>query len=188
MKILEKVKTIFIFCVISLSACEKQAEETVTPPAEKASSKLESTAEVTNNQPSATQTKPEMTLTQAHAFAEKYLSKLNEQELYLMDAVKLNEIKTVDRIESDLLNIPEWPESVTLNPYTKCDTAWRDLFILAGAHSMSLKEQSATLMKIVRQETSDYQNSKSKCEARVNMTPEQAAQAEVTEYVNLPVK
>ncbi|MEY2339775.1 hypothetical protein AB0879_016020, partial [Acinetobacter baumannii] len=66
-------------------------------------------------------------------------------------------------------------------PYTSCDTAFTDLNLLANALYQQVREDTATMRKIVRQEDADYLKSKNKCEERVGLTYEEALAAEEAE-------
>lgn len=123
------------------------------------------------------QTQPEvkqLTAAEAHDFAKWLFKRISDEELYLKDAVALKEVNTVEKIHQDLTKPADWPAGDAADPYTKCDTARIDLGILANAQLMNLKSPSATMQKIVRQETEDYQKSKRLCEVRVKMTAEHA--------------
>ena len=74
-----------------------------------------------------------------------------------------------------------FPESDTVSPYTSCDTAFRDLFIYANAMQNVVREDTATLRKILRQEKEDYDKSKARCKKRVDMTYQEAWEAEENE-------
>lgn len=150
-------------CGQSIDANKKQAVPAQTPA-----------------QPTA-QTQPEvkqLTAAEAHDFAKWLLKRISDEELYLKDAIALKEVNTVEKIHQDLTRPADWPAGDAADPYTKCDTARIDLGILANAQLMNLKSPSATMQKIVRQETEDYQKSKGLCEVRVKMTAEQAVKAE----------
>lgn len=110
-----------------------------------------------------------MTPAQVHDHMQKYVTELLNQEQFLRDAVRLKEVLTVEQLSTDLIEkIPQWLDTESADPYTACDTAWHDLSLWAGAQAQLLRRgESAVLLKIERQEKSDYEGSKSKCLARV---------------------
>jgi hypothetical protein len=127
----------------------------------------------------------------AKQFAVQLLKKINDDEKFVLEAYELKEQPVLEKyfydIQAYMQPIPDdftksyWPDSDSLSPYTKCDTALRDLQLYASALSHQLKEDTASMRKIVRQEEEDYRNSKAKCEERVNLTYEQAVAADEAE-------
>ena len=173
---MKRIISIFLTCLI-LTACEQQLKEGDTASNNVAVQNTPETSFVVETDTAKEDIK--MNSDQAHEFANNYLSKLNEQELFMNDAIKLKERNTLEKISMD--SFPGWPQSNSLDPYTKCDAAWRDLSILAGANGRLLREETAIGIKIVRQESDDYAKSKKMCEDRVAMTAEQAVIAEAKE-------
>ncbi len=119
---------------------------------------------------------------EAHKFATEYYQKVLEQEAFLKDAVRLKEVATVNKISIDAITSkPKWPQDGSADPYTECDTAWIDLGLLASVQHKLLREESAELKRIERQEAADYAKSKAACAKRVKMTPAQAIAAEAAQ-------
>ena len=128
-----------------------------------------------------------LTPVEAKSFATNLLKKINDDEKFVLDAYVLKEQSTLEKyfydVQAYMKPNPEdfsdsyWLDSEALAPYTKCDTALIDLQLYASALSKQLKDDNATMRKIVRQEEEDYKKSKSKCEERVNLTYEQALAA-----------
>lgn len=135
--------------------------------------------------------KNNLTTEEAKQFAVNLLKKINDDEKFILDAYELKEQATLEkyyydvqaymRPDPDDFSKSYWIKSDLLAPYTKCDTALLDLQLYALALKNQLREDSATMRKIVRQEKEDYQKSKAKCEERVNLTYEQALAADEAE-------
>lgn len=140
-----------------------------------------------------------LTETEAYEFAQELFKKIDADEKLLKDAFELREYNTLSKyVSSDWIAYTDqphryypkaqvtfgskyFPESDTVSPYTSCDTAFRDLFIYANAMQNVVREDTATLRKILRQEKEDYDKSKARCKKRVDMTYQEAWEAEENE-------
>lgn len=141
----------------------------------------------------------EMSEDQAKEFAINLLSKINEDEKFIKDAYELKEQATLEKyvitdwnkyVQTPFSEIEAkegfghlyFPKSEVAAPYIPCDTAFTDLQLYASTMSQHLRDDTATMRKIVRQEEQDYLKSKAQCEARINMTYKQAYEAYEKEY------
>lgn len=141
----------------------------------------------------------DLTETEAYEFAQELFKKIEGDEKFLRDAFELKEYNTLSKYV-----LTDWPEYVnrphrfypkaqvsygykyfpsgdTVSPYTPCDTALIDLNLYAGAMQHLIREDTATMRKILRQEEEDYLKSKARCKKRVDMTYEQALAADENE-------
>lgn len=163
--------------LLVLSGCSKDSTETMP----QSSVQEVTTSSDTNS----------LTPVEAKSFAIKLLKKINDDERFVLDAYALKEQPTLEKyfydVQAYMKPNPEdfsdsyWIDSNALAPYTKCDTALIDLQLYASAMSRQLRDDTATMRKIVRQEEKDYKKSKSECEKRVNLTYEQALAANENE-------
>lgn len=181
--------------MMSLAACSKSE-----------SSKLETTSPQTSEQrelksviqSSSQPNQEDITPDQAHEFAKNLLYKIEEDEKFLNDAFELGEYSTLSKyVMTDWPNYinkpyseveakqpmgrPYFPASDVASPYAKCDTAFGDLFIYATAMENLVRDDTATLRKIYRKEKEDFLKSKAQCAERVNMTYDQAYEADEKE-------
>ncbi|WP_228718960.1 hypothetical protein [Acinetobacter pittii] len=187
-------KLILIACLVALTGCSKE------PTAEKSNDSGQYVSGVTTQQDAAAYAEEqanaasdvkELTPDEAKKFAVQLLKKINEDEKFIRDAYELKEQQTLEKyvvtdwnsyVQQPYSSVEEkngfghlyFPSSSVMYPYTSCDTAFTDLNLFAVALSHQLREDSATMRKIVRQEEADYLKSKAKCEERVNLTYEQA--------------
>ncbi|EHU3413510.1 hypothetical protein AXE46_RS08095 [Acinetobacter baumannii] len=140
----------------------------------------------------------ELSPDEAKRFATGLLKKINDDEKLIRDAYELKEEKTLEKyvlndwnsyVQKPFSEVEEkmgyghlyFPSSAVMYPYTSCDTAFTDLNLLANALYQQVREDTATMRKIVRQEDADYLKSKNKCEERVGLTYEEALAAEESE-------
>lgn len=141
----------------------------------------------------------DLTDVEAYNFAQELFKKIDDDEQFLKDAFELKEYNTLSKyVSSDWIEYTDqphryypkaqvsygskyFPESDTVSPYTACDTAFRDLYLYANAMQDLIREDTATLRKILRQEENDYYKSKARCKKRVDMTYEQALAADESE-------
>lgn len=134
----------------------------------------------------------DLTEKEAYEFAQDLFKKIEDDEKFVKDAFELKEENTLFKYV-----VTDWPEYVNkphrfypkaqvihgykyfpsgeaVSPYTPCDTALLDLNLYASAMQHLIREDTATLRKILRQEEEDYLKSKARCEARVKVSYEQA--------------
>ena len=183
---------IVLLSVLALIGCTKE------PVNENASDKEQSpsSSAIANNIVSSDV--EELTPTEARNFAVNLLKKINDDEQFIRDAYELKEIATLEKyvlndwnnyVSKPFSPVEEkigfghlyFPSSNAMSPYTICDTAFTDLNLYANALYKQLREDTATIRKIVRQEEADYLKSKAKCEERVNLTYDQALAADEAE-------
>ncbi|WP_407324356.1 hypothetical protein [Acinetobacter pittii] len=191
-------KLILIVGILTLTGCTKE------PVTEKSSDSEQYVSGVTTQQEAATYAEEqansaplgtELTPDEAKKFAIKLLKKINDDEKFIRDAY---ELKEKDILEKYVMN--DWneyvqkpfssveakigighayfPSSTVMYPYTSCDTAFTDLNLYANALYQQVREDTATMRKIVNQEEADYLKSKAQCEAQVKLTYEQALAAD----------
>ncbi|MEK5786006.1 hypothetical protein [Acinetobacter pittii] len=193
-------KLILVVGLLTLAGCSKE------PVAEKSSDSEQYVSGVTSQQEAAyaeeqansTPEKKELTPDEAKNFAVQLLKKINEDEKFILDAYELKEKDTLEKyvmndwneyVQKPFSGVEEkmgighayFPSSTVMYPYTSCDTAFTDLNLYANALYQQVREDTATMRKIVRQEEADYLKSKAKCEARVKLTYEQALAADEAE-------
>ncbi|MCL9676954.1 hypothetical protein L2096_12070 [Acinetobacter sp. ACZLY 512] len=192
---MKKTASTSLICMMSLAACsnsESPKLETTSPQ----TSEQRELNSVTQN--SSQPNQEDITPEQAHEFAKNLLNKIDEDEKFLNDAFKLGEYSTFSKyVMTDWPNYvnkpyseveakqpmgrPYFPSSDVASPYAKCDTALGDLYIYAGVMGNLLKEDTATNRKIYRKEKEDFLKSKTQCAERVNMTYDQAYEADEKE-------
>lgn len=183
-----------LICMMVLAGCSKSK-------APKTETTNSGTSEQTTSQPveqQKSQLTEDITPEQAHKFAKNLLNKIEEDEKFLNDAFELREYNTLSKyVMTDWPNYvnqpysdveakqpmgrPYFPVSDVASPYAKCDTALGDLFNYAGAMENLVREDTATLRKIYRKEKEDFFKSKAQCAERVNMTYDQAYEADEKE-------
>lgn len=166
---------VVVFGIAILSGCTNQSnnEQVKSPDPEQ---------QVTNNSGV-----KDFTSNEAKDFASELLKKINNDEKFVLNAVKLNQPEELERYFYDLQaykqpdqknpTISYWPDSKMLSPYLKCDTALGDLQLYASALSNQLKDNTSVNRKISMQEENDYKNSKAICEKRVSLSYEEAKTA-----------
>lgn len=179
-------KLILIVSMLALTGCSKKVDSDQLNDSPQASSETKVQQEELVD-PALKKLTPD----EAKSFATKLLKKIDDDEKYVLDAYELKEQPTLEKyfydVQAYMQPIPDdftksyWTDSDALAPYTKCDTALRDLQLYASALSQQLKDDTATTRKIVRQEEEDYRKSKAKCEERVHLTYEQALAADEAE-------
>jgi len=105
-----------------------------------------------------------MTIDQGINEGKRWLSEINTAESALHSLLKAGKHAQIERdVEAPMYGlIKTWRDDYSMWPYTKCDTAARDLIVLSGAYSMRFSE------KIIQAELSDYKHSKSACSDAVN--------------------
>ncbi|MHA4952226.1 hypothetical protein [Acinetobacter pittii] len=188
-------KLILIVGLLALTGCSKE------PVVEKTTdSNVATQPEVTSqtDQATASSDAKELTPDEAKHFAVQLLKKINDDEKFLRDAYELKEVETLEKyvmydwndyVQKPFSSIEEkmgfghmyFPSSTVMYPYTSCDTAFTDLNLFANALYQQVREDTATMRKIVRQEEADYLKSKAKCESRVSLTYDQALAADEAE-------
>lgn len=179
-------KLILLLAVFTLAGCNKE------PVSQLENGSFEATSSsVALKEDSNISKTEELSPVEAKSFATLLLKKINDDEKFVLDAYELKEQPTLEKYFYDLQAymqpVPDdftksyWPDSDLLSPYTKCDTALRDLQLYANALSHQLRDDTASTRKIVRQEEEDYRKSKAKCEERVNLTYEEALAADEAE-------
>lgn len=173
-------KIILIFVVLLLSGCAEHKEKSqitddtnVSAVTENPQTQLTTVTEVIK-----------LTPIEAKAFAENLLKKINDDEKFINDAYALKEQNTLEKYfyDNQSYKFPDpenyqnsyWKDPEALAPYTKCSTALDDLQLYANALKNKLREDTATMRKIARQEKEDYEKSKAQCERRAKLTYEQA--------------
>ncbi|WP_227591969.1 MULTISPECIES: hypothetical protein [Acinetobacter] len=187
-------KLILIAGLLALTGCSKE------PIAEKSNDSEQYVSGVTTQkdaaayaekQANAASEVKELTPDEAKKFAVQLLKKINDDEKFIRDVYELKEKETLEKyvmhdwndyVQKPFSAVEEkmgighayFPSSTVMYPYTSCDTAFTDLNLYANALYQQVREDTATMRKIVRQEEDDYLKSKAKCEARVKLTYEQA--------------
>ena len=179
-------KLILALAVLTLAGCNKESASQLESDSIEAASSSTAKKEDSNISES-----KELSAAEAKNFATLLLKKINDDEKFVLDAYELKEQPTLEKYFYDLQAymqpVPDdftksyWPDTDSLSPYTKCDTALRDLQLYANVLSHQLRDDTASMRKIVRQEEADYRKSKAKCEERVNLTYEQALAADEAE-------
>jgi len=118
-------------------------------------------------------------LEKAKADVSGWYKEMIDQEKFLEQAYERKDIATLET-ESVRRMAKGMPGGDTLwrqdayGPYLKCDTAYLDLGLLAGAMHHAAARPSDTLTRILDQERQDYANSKATCERRLKMSPQDA--------------
>ena len=121
---------------------------------------------------------------EAKKFAENLYEKIKTEENTARTAYKNNDKTKMTELESGLQtyilgdgqNKGYWIDDPALDPYTKCDTAIRNLYIYVGAMKMELMKHTKSLKAITNQEEQDYLKSKAKCENLVVLSYDEASQ------------
>lgn len=180
-------KLILVLGILALVGCTK---DPITVQNDE-SNEVISTSQAAVEEEIASSDTKNMTPVEAKKFITELFKKINDDEKFVLDAYELKEQATLEKYFYDVQAYMQpnsedfsdsyWIDSEALAPYTKCDTALRDLQLYANALSNQLKDDTATMRKIVRQEEEDYKKSKSQCEERLNLTYEQALAADEAE-------
>ncbi|MDC5071469.1 hypothetical protein [Acinetobacter baumannii] len=194
-------KLILIAGIIALLGCSKRPNAENTSDSEQYVSGAATQQEAATNtelQGSTESDAKELTPDEAKKFAVQLLKKINDDEKFIRDAAELKEKETLEKyvmndwneyVQKPFSSVEEkmdighayFPSSTIMYPYTSCDTAFTDLNLYANALYQQVREDTATMRKIVRQEEEDYLKSKAKCEARVSLSYEQALAADEAE-------
>ncbi|ENX48774.1 MULTISPECIES: hypothetical protein [Acinetobacter] len=191
---MNKIVFAAVICMIGLVGCSKEEE----PKTETTATNATEQAEPKPVEQESSQSGEDFTPEQAQAFAKNLLHKIEEDEKFLNDAFELKEYDTLSKyVLNDWPNYinqpfsadnaknsygrPYFPASDIADPYAVCDTAFSDLNLYAGAMMNLVREDSATLRKIFRKEKEDFLKSKAQCVERVNMTYDEAYEAEEKE-------
>lgn len=170
------VATLVLGLVVGCSKQEETKEDVVHPTVTE-----EVKSESTSN------ANADITPKEAKAFAEQLYNKIVKDQQFLEDAFELKEYDILSKyIITDwaaYANAPHqyapralskggfvyYPSSEVMYPYSVCDTAYSDLNIYAGTMEMLLREDTANLRQIMRQEKEDYEKSVAKCKHRVEL-------------------
>ncbi|MFW1760578.1 hypothetical protein [Acinetobacter calcoaceticus] len=187
-------KLILILGLLTLAGCSKEPVTEKPTDSEQYVSGVatqQDAAAYAEQQANAASDVKEFTPDEAKKFAVQLLKKINDDEKFIRDAYELKEEETLEKyvmhdwnnyVQQPFSAVEEkmgighayFPSSAVMYPYTSCDTAFTDLNLYANALYQQVREDTATMRKIVRQEEADYLKSKAKCEARVRLTYEQA--------------
>lgn len=166
---MKKLTTILALSLV-LTACGEQPTTSTEQPAPQVS--------VTSiNQPSEHTAK--LTKEQAKEFAVGILDKINTEEQNALKSFENQDINTLKQQDQDLTNyvFSYWLDDDALAPYTKCDSALRDLQLYVGSLKMQLENNNPQIQKITDQEKKDYLKSKNTCETLVKMSYDEALKA-----------
>lgn len=166
---MKKLTTILALSLV-LTACGEQPTTSTEQPAPQVS--------VTSiNQPSEQTAK--LTKEQAKEFAVGILDKINTEEQNALKSFENQDINTLKQQDQDLTNyvFSYWLDDDALAPYTKCDSALRDLQLYVGSLKMQLENNKPQMQKITDQEKKDYLKSKNTCETLVKMSYDEALKA-----------
>jgi hypothetical protein len=107
----------------------------------------------------ASATESRMTVKEGLKEGKRMFSEIEKAEATLYSLLKKGKHTEIEKkIETPMYNLQQaWRDDYAMWPFTKCDTASRDLNILAGAYKMRLSEQ------IIQAEFNDFRRSKSAC-------------------------
>lgn len=138
----------------------------------------------------ASEPEKELTPAAAKAFATSLLKKIDDDEKFILDAYQLGEFNTLNKYmlvdlhnfmmkpyskyEVDDIGSKYFPLSAVAKPYLSCDTALRDFSGYGFALLRLMKDDSADLRKIMRQQKKNFEESKAKCRHRVSLSYEDA--------------
>lgn len=166
-------KSIFLSALLlTLTACGEptQTQETQAEPAQ---ANLASTNQ-NLEQPI------KLTEEQAKDFAVGVLEKIKNEEQNALKSFANQDINVLKQQDQDLANYvlgSYWLDDDVLAPYTKCDTALRDLQLYVSSLKMQLENNTPQMQKIAEQEKQDYLKSKNTCEKLVQMPYNEALEA-----------
>ena len=175
------MKKLILVSMLVLTGCGSEPEDSL----EKESLAMP-TSEVTTEL-----AESELSPDEAKKFATDLLQKIDDDEQAVRAAYEQKDTASLDRYSTETLVYINpnpndmfdtyWIDSDVLDPYVKCDTALRDLYIYTGSLSMQLKNDTESLRDIAKKEEQDYIQSKTQCEDRVAMSYEEAKQADEKE-------
>lgn len=143
---------------------------------------------------SASESHNDITPAEAKAFATKLLQKITVDEQFIKDAFELKEYDTLkkyalhdvpeymnkpySKVETQVPFIsPYFPYSKVMDPYTSCDSALNKLAHLASIMGNVVRDDTAGMRQILRQEKEKYIAARDKCKKRVHMSYEEALKA-----------
>lgn len=119
------------------------------------------------------------TLEKAKTNVSGWYNEMVDQEKLLEEAYERKDTATLEkesvrRMAKGMPGGNELWQQDEYSPYLKCDTAYLDLGLLAGAMHRAAARPSESSARILKQERADYTNSKAKCERRLKMPAQEA--------------
>lgn len=107
----------------------------------------------------ASATENRMTVKEGLKEGKRIFSEIEKAEATLYSLLKQGKHNEIEKkVETPMYSLQQaWRDDYAMWPFTKCDTASRDLNMLAGAYKMRLSE------KIIQAELDDFKRNKSAC-------------------------
>jgi len=119
---------------------------------------------------------PVQQLQVARTQVQKWMKAHEQERASLVEAYAKKDVAKLERLAMQMERQPGLPGGEALMrdefaPFLKCDTAQRDLSLLASAMAQHAARGTPGLQKMVAAEQADYERTSALCKGRLSMTP-----------------